>query len=120
MIINLEIDKDKSSVKWVFDDKEYNYIIENIDQTLEDECNKIIILSGPQAYPDRLTVIDGCGVKLFSCYPPDGTSFYYLTKDSSNNILIACTFEEKIEGWYDWHYSLDLTNKDLVRGAPVY
>lgn len=121
MIRNLEIDKDKGSVKWSFDEKEYGYIIENIDQTSEDECNKIImILSGPQAYPDILTVINAYGVKLFSCSPPDGACFSYLTKDQSNNVLIICIFEEKLEGWYDLHYSLDLTKKDLVRGAPAY
>lgn len=121
MIDDFAVEKDQLIVKWLCNNKQILLKVDNLDQSMVDESRQMIfVLSGPQQLPTKLTILDETGEEIFSCSPPVGADFYYLTKTPMLEVLIVCAFEEKLEGWHDWHYSFDPKNKILLRGAPSY
>ncbi|WP_072016940.1 hypothetical protein [Erwinia oleae] len=121
MIENLILKKEQSLIQWDCNQLQRQSSVFNIDQVMLDERrNIIIILSDMQKFPQRLDVLDEDGLNIFSCSPPQGASFYYLTKASTSEILIVCAFDEKHEGWHDWHYSFDERIKKLLQKSPAY
>ncbi len=121
MIEKFEIEKDKGSLRWFCNKTEILRLVSNLDQSMVDETRQIIfILSGAQELPTELKILDEEGIEVFSCSAPQGSNFYYLTKTLERSVLIICVFDEKLEGWHDWHYSFDYKNMRLVREGPAY
>ncbi|EKY3246746.1 hypothetical protein RBA21_004167 [Cronobacter dublinensis] len=119
MIENFNVDK--TNVYWTVDAKEVSLHIEGLDQTmLDDHRQKVIMLCNARPLPDKLLVLDEDGSEAFSFSPPDGAAFYYLTKNDIHEVLVVCVFHEKLEGWHDWHFSIDIKNKKLIKNSPAY
>ncbi|EJJ0549169.1 hypothetical protein ACN5L9_004386 [Cronobacter sakazakii] len=112
---------DNTNLCWSVDTKEIILYIEGLDQAmLDDHRQKIIILCNARPLPDKLVALDKCGNKIHSFSPPDGANFCYLTKNSMQEVLVVCVFNEKFEGWHEWHFSIDIKNKTLVKMSPAY
>lgn len=112
---------DEADIHWSVDTKEIILHIEGLDQAmLDDHRQKIIILCNARPLPDKLIVLDECGHEIHFFSPPDGAKFYYLTKNSLQEVLVVCVFNEKFEGWHEWHFSIDIKNKTLVKMSPAY
>ncbi|WP_139811052.1 hypothetical protein [Pantoea cypripedii] len=109
MIEKFEIEKDNDNLRWFCNKTAILRAVSNLDQAMVDESRQLVfVLSGPQELPTELKILDEAGMEVFSCSPPQGSDFYYLTKTPARNVLIICVFDEKPEGWHDWHYSFDL------------
>jgi hypothetical protein len=112
MIDNIICDKEKSTLHWTCNTHQVTIFIDDLDLALVDEKrNVVFVLSKPSPLPMLLTVLNNEGVLVSTFPPPEGASFYYLTLNDAKEVLIVCSFSEKINGWYDWHYSLDLEKK---------
>ena len=121
MIKNLFLKKEFNLIEWSNDNEKFEAQLDNIDQAMIDESRQLIfLLSGISKLPDKLDVLNEIGKRVFSCSPPVGAQFYYLTPTPAYEVLVVCTFEEKMDGWHDWHYSFDLEKCGLKRVSPVY
>lgn len=121
MINNLVVDKETCTLSWVYDARLVTGHMENLDSAMLDEKRELVfILSQPSPLPTLLTVLNR-ERGLISAFPaPEGASFYYLTSSAAKEVLVVCSFHEKREGWYDWHYALDVENKRLMKMTPSY
>ncbi|MGD8164539.1 hypothetical protein [Pantoea sp. FN0307] len=121
MIKDLNVIKDSGFIRWVNKGQSYNFDLSSIDQAMVDESRQLIfILSGCLSSPNEIHVLNGEGEVQFSSRSPAGSNFYYLTKTASNEVLVVCSFEEKYDNWYDWHYSFNVEGRELHRLAPSY
>ena len=121
MINNFTCDKEKNELHWIYNTHQVAIVIDDLDLALVDEKrNVVFVLSKPLPLPVLLTVLNIDGTLLSTFAPPEGASFSYLTLNDKKEVLIVCSFSEKINGWYDWHYSLDLDKKVITRMAPSY
>lgn len=121
MIKNLDVIKDSNLIRWLDKGKSYQFYLDNIDQAMVDERRQLIfILSDCLLLPNKLDVLNGKGEVEFSSRPPSGSKFYYLTKTANHEVLVVCSFEEKHDNWYEWHYSFDIERHELHRVAPAY
>ena len=121
MINNFTCDKEKNELHWIYNTHQVAIVIDDLDLAMIDEKRKLIfVLSKPLPLPVLLTVLNIDGTLLSTFAPPEGASFSYLTLNDKKEVLIVCSFSEKINGWYDWHYSLDLDKKVITRMAPSY
>ncbi|WP_313128368.1 hypothetical protein [Pseudescherichia vulneris] len=121
MINDLVVDKETCTLSWVYDTRQVTSVIDDLDLAILDEKRELVfILSQPSPLPTLLTILNREG-DLVSAFPaPEGASFYYLTSSAAKEVLVVCSFHEKREGWYDWHYALDVENKRLMKMTPSY
>lgn len=121
MINNLVVDKETCTLRWAYDACQVTSLIDNLDLAMLDEKRELVfILSQPSPLPTLLTVLNREGGLVSAFPPPEGASFYYLTSNAAKEVLVVCSFHEKREGWYDWHYALDVENKRLMKMTPSY
>lgn len=121
MINSFVCDKEKNALHWVYNAHKVTIVIDDLDLAMIDERRKLIfVLSKPSPLPVLLTVFNNDGTLLSTFTPPEGASFSYLTLNDEKEVLIVCSFSEKINGWYDWYYYLDLEKKDIIRAEPSY
>ncbi|MHC9003199.1 hypothetical protein [Enterobacter adelaidei] len=121
MINKFICDKEKNALHWIYNARQVTIAIDDLDLAMLDEKrNLIFALSQPSPLPVLLTVLNNDGTLLSIFTPPEGASFSYLTLNHQKEVLIVCSFSEKIKGWYDWHYYLDLEKKEIIRMAPSY
>lgn len=121
MIEDFSMNLDLNSVTWSYQNKTVMWDVTDLDQAIVySEHQKVYVLSERNQLPGKLDVLDWEGKLVFSCSPPQKSDFYYLTKSSSNSVLIVCSFDEALDGWRDWHYFIDFEKKQLTRGAPAY
>lgn len=121
MIKDVVIIKDDKSICWVNKGCSYAFYQNHIDQFMVDESRQLIfVLSGYSSPSNKLDILDDTGMIVFSSLPPPGSTYYYLTKTPSDEVLVVCSFERKNDNWYDWHYSFDLKKRELHYVAPAY
>lgn len=121
MITDLKIDKNASIVAWQYNGGEFKHSFDKLDQAMPDQnLSYIFVLSSANPLPQRLHILDHFGNEITEIAPPDGSTFYYLTSGERSEVLIVCTFFNKLEGWHDWHYSYDEKNKKILRRSPAY
>lgn len=121
MLNEVIIDKDKSLVTWKYNGKEYKQRLENLDQAMiSEKLDCIFVLSSACPLPDELHILSFYGDEIAKLSPPKGSKFYYLTTDSNSGVFIVCTFDSKVNGWHDWHYSYNKDTKELVMESPAY
>jgi hypothetical protein len=109
-------------IEWLLDAAQVSLNVPNILQAEMDGKQKsIFVLSGvADSIPLELRVvsIDGQGVDL--CVVPEGFSFSYLTHHPSLGVAVVASANEKVDGWYDWHFGYDQNKAELYRFCPAY
>lgn len=55
----------------------------------------------------------------FKTTPPKGFTFSYLTEHPEIEVAVVGSSSEKIEGWYDWHFSINGKTGELKRWCPA-
>jgi len=71
---------------------------------IDERRNLIFALRKPSPLPMLLTILNNDRTLFATFTPPKGASFSYLALNNEKEFLIVCSFSEKINGWYDWHY----------------
>lgn len=115
--INIVGDK----VEWLFDSDQLSLDAPDVVQVeIDDERKLIFVMSGGNSIPLELRVasIDGKSINL--CVAPEGFSFSYLTHHPSLGVAVVASSNEKVEGWYDWHFGYDRAKAEFYRFCPAY
>lgn len=121
MLTNLKVDKDNDRITLKYNGNEYTRQFNKIDQAVFDKTLDCIFLLSPSfPQPNKLHVLNSYGEDIAEIPSPDGASFYYLTTKNDNEVIIVCTFSDKVDGWYDWHYFYDNIKKKITREAPAF
>ncbi len=79
----------------------------------------VVLLSEAAATRDRLEVYGFDGSRLASIGPPSGFDFYYLSEHAQHGVSVVCVANAPINGWYDWHFRIDIDNGRVVRTSPA-
>lgn len=121
MIKDLDVIKDSNLVRWTNEGQDYQFHLNCLDASMVDESRQLIfILSDCVSFPRKLDILNDVGKVIYSSLPPTGSTFYYLKKTESHEVVVVCSFEEKVDNWYDWHCSFDVECRELHRIAPAY
>jgi hypothetical protein len=110
------------TVKWKSGSQQVKLNLSAVQQLkLYDSQDLVLILTGEQACPDTLSAYDYTGQLLFRVPPPEGFAFSYLTGHCEVPIaVVAGSTDGQIDGWYDWHFSVDPQTGKLSRISPAY
>jgi len=120
----MQVDKftmDKNIVSWSLGDKQISIEINDLkDAHLYAKGKTVLALAGEGNYPSTLLGYNVDGTKKFEVAAPEGFIFSYLTEHPEFGIAVVCGGNEKIDGWYDWHFAIDVKTGKLTRHCPAY
>ena len=68
----------------------------------------------------RLVLFNKRGEIVANLEEPENFFFSYLTHHPKVGFAVVASTNEKVEGWYDWHFGIDFTNRKLFRHCPAY
>ena len=121
MIENLICIKENDLLQWACGERNIMVSMPFLDSAMVDSTRQLVFaLSQPKPLPTVLTIFNAQGEKLFWSAPPEGSIFYYLTFNQSKEVVVACSYVEKQNGWHDWFYSWNMKNNALSRSGPAY
>lgn len=116
----IDISKNKDGLSWNYNGNVITLKIENIDNFLQVGDKKILLIL--QISKDnllKLLIYNFKGELLFDLSPPKGFLFSYLTKHPEVEVAVVCSSDDRIEGWYDWHFKIDPETGCLQRWCPA-
>lgn len=106
---------------WCLDGNPIVITCENLhDARLFYREETILALAGEGEFPSILFGFSIDGIKKFEVPPPDGFLFSYFTQHVATNIAVVCIAKICMEGWSDWHYSINTHSGNLTKLSPVY
>lgn len=121
MIENLICIKENGLLQWACGERNIMVSMPFLDSAMVDSTRQLVFaLSQPKPLPTVLTIFNAQGEKLFWSAPPEGSIFYYLTFNQSKEVIVACSYVVKQNGWHDWFYSWNMKNNALSRSGPAY
>ena len=121
MIENLIYFKENNLLHWASGESNRVVSMPFLDHAMVDSTRQLVFaLSEPKPLPTVLTIFTAQGEKLFWSAPPEGSIFYYLTFNQSKEVIVACSYVVKQNGWHDWFYSWNMKNNALSRSGPAY
>lgn len=118
-IKNFFVDKEQEKISWLTLGEEISIIIPNIDQAILSNNSLILSLTGTDIYPELLVGYNIKGKEIFKTEAPKGFIFSYFTTHPDIGISVVCGADEKINSWYDWHFSIDKVTGKLKRYCPA-
>jgi hypothetical protein len=85
-----------------------------------DERNIIFILCGQELRKRRIIGVSADGTVRFKTHAQQGWIFSHLTKHPTAKMAVVCGSNEKVDGWYDWQFSIDPDTGSLSKHCPAY
>lgn len=120
-ITDFKINKDAGIITWNANGNSVAVSCENLDGAyLYSKIETVLVLSGAGDFPTDLFGYSADGIKIFEKEAPEGFVFSYITEHPTAGIAVVCGGKEKIDGWYDWHFSVDPSTGKLSRHCPAY
>lgn len=120
-VSDVNYDENKSIITWKYDGHNQSLELKSVDQYELDQSNGfILVLTGTDSVPDSLYIIDAKDGSYRSLRPPSGFDFYYLTNHPQLGASVVCVSENPVEGWRDWHFSVEPGTNNLSRAIPAY
>lgn len=120
-VSGVNYDEDKSLITWKYNGRTQSLKLKSVDQyALDQKTGLILALTGADSVPDSLHFIDAKDGSYRSLRPPSGFDFYYLTNHPQLGVSVVCVSENPVEGWRDWHFSVDPGTNSLSRAIPAY
>lgn len=121
MIAYLRFIRENNALEWIHCSRNISLNIPRLDIAMVDPTRQLVFaLSEPKSLPTVLTIFNAHGEKLFWSAPPEGATFYYLTFNLSNEVVVVCSYPVKQNDWHDWFYSYDMKRNALSRSGPAY
>lgn len=90
----------------------------DLEQVLFTSARTGVVALGPERA--LLYGIGLDGTLKFEVQAPAGYSFSYLTQHPDLGTAVVCGAESEVEGWFDWHFSIDEESGALHRYCPAY
>lgn len=97
-------------------------LIGTFSQALLDEStgNACVLFERTGDTPAGLALFNQRGQLLAHLAEPENFLFSYLTYHPEVGFAVVASANEKVEGWYDWHFGVDFANRKLFRHCPAY
>jgi hypothetical protein len=91
-------------------------------QALLDEKtgNVCVLLERTGDTPASLALFNQHGELLANLAEPENFLFSYLTYHPDVGFAVVASSNEKVGGWYDWHFGVDFIHRKLFRHCPAY
>jgi hypothetical protein len=116
-----ELTVDKDIVSWSFSNKPVSIKINHLkDACLYAKGKTVLALAGEGNYPSTLLGYNVDGTPKFEVTAPAGYIFSYITEHPEVGVAVVCGGNEKVDGWYDWHFAIDTKTGKLTRHCPAY
>ncbi|MEO7779458.1 MAG: hypothetical protein ABIY63_18180 [Fibrobacteria bacterium] len=109
-------------ISWKNGTTEIKMSNQNCSHALVDSKGTIVVLLIKNEGADKSELIgfDSIGQQNFKSFPPRGYRFSHLTLHPKAQIAVVCGGEEEVDGWYDWHFSIQPETGELKRIYPAY
>lgn len=119
--MELEINQSQNTLSWVNDGDIITAQFNKLDNYLFFEKKKLIAVlhDVKNNYPSCLSGYSLDGSRKFSVEPPREFIFSYLALHPEAGITVVCSSNQKIEGWYDWHYAINPETGNLQKWCPA-
>lgn len=112
---------DKNIVSWKLGDNQVSIEIDNLEGAyLYLEGKTVLALTGEGNSPPKLIGYSIYGTRKFEVAAPGGFAFSYITRHPEVGVAVVCGGNEKVDGWYDWHFAIDVKTGKLTRHYPAY
>jgi hypothetical protein len=111
-----------STISWEINGKLVLIKCENLDNARAfPKANLVLVLVGKNDnYPSTLIGFSEKGVRKFEVNASEGFKFSYLTEHPTAGVAVVCVANKRIEGWMDWHFSVNPSTGVLKRHCPAY
>lgn len=120
-IERFSIDENSKTISWMAKGNKVKILCEDLHGArLFPKYKLVLALAGKEEYPSKLIGYCIDGTEKFQVDSPQGFAFSYLTEHSTANIAVVCCGEKKVDGWYDWHFSVNPSTGELTRYCPAY
>ncbi|NLP14220.1 MAG: hypothetical protein GX383_07095 [Clostridium sp.] len=111
----------KNVISWELNDGKISIAIDWLKNAyLYSKGKTILVLVGQVDFPSSLLGYSVDGKKKFEVAAPEGFVFSYITAHPEVGVCVVCGGKEKIDGWYDWHFAIDVKIGKLTRHCPAY
>ena len=118
---NFSVDKSNNTVSWKVNGELVEIECKNLDSAhLFSEANLVLTLVGKESYPSTLIGFSIKGTQKFEVNAPKGFEFSYLTEHPTAGVSVVCIADQRIDGWMDWHFSINPSTGELKRHCPAY
>lgn len=118
---NFSADKENNVISWRIDGELVSIECPDLDSAhLFTKVNLVIALVGQGSYPSKLIGFSEKGVRKFEVDAPKGFEFSYLTEHPTAGVAVVCVANQRIDGWMDWHFSVNPSTGELKRHCPAY
>ncbi|CAM2010605.1 hypothetical protein [Acanthopleuribacter pedis] len=124
MIEELDVDETAGKVRWRFQGKRVEAESANAlnGSALYFETGGFVgVMNGVKRDTHHVDCFDPRdGRLMFQVKAPEGFSISYLANHPDAAAAVVCGADEKVDGWYDWHFAIDPKNGSLKRISPAY
>jgi hypothetical protein len=118
---NFSADKENNVISWQIDGELIFIECPDLDNAyLFPKANLILALVGKGNYPSTLIGFSEKGTRKFEVNAPEEFEFSYLTEHPTAGIAVVCVADKRIDGWMDWHFSVNPSTGELKRHCPAY
>lgn len=118
-----EFEVSPGHICWIHNSKKVEIYDSNVVQALADEKkNNVIVLRKLSEKSDllELRVLEPEGNSIVDLKAPEKFTFSYLTLHPELGVAIVAGANEKVDGWYDWHFGFDKNAKSIFKHCPAY
>lgn len=115
-----DLDFDSEHLTWFFNGERVCIEEKGVTQVLEDRKRGLVFaLIGPSE-EINLHIFSRTGRRLSVFPPPQHFTFSYITTHPEIGVAVVGGANERVEGWYDWHFGFKESEKELFRHCPAY
>jgi hypothetical protein len=120
-IQDLLLDKINNTLTWCYDDNIISVKENDVQNAMVyKKYRMVIVLVGQDKNPSKMKGFLSNGVLKFEHSPPEGFMFSFLTEHPDIGLAVVCGATNKVNGWYDWHFSINPKTGDMKRYCPAY
>ncbi|MGM7700577.1 hypothetical protein ACSVDE_02565 [Pseudalkalibacillus sp. Hm43] len=106
---------------WTYRDQTLHVQLNDLKQGILDlRNNTVLLLTGPDAFPNKLIGFTLEGVRKFEVEPPSVYVYSYLTNHKVYGAAVVCLDTRTTKGWSDWYFSVNTINGELTREGKAY
>lgn len=109
------------SVRWKNRNEQIEVSNIGVFQADADQDKELVFLLVRKSCDDVfLKILSASGDCLAVLSPPIGFDFSYLSRHPDIGVAVVAGANQRVEGWFDWHFGYDEARKALFRHCPAY
>jgi hypothetical protein len=120
MTSNLDVDISDGVLSWKENGKKVSLNIAEASQAVGDNGRELVFVLVGNDNDKTLEVYSSSGDQIATIYAPESFSFSYLIKHPEVGTAVVAGSNQKVDGWYDWHFGYDEKKNVIFRHCPSY